>query len=964
LRNKFCEIKFLLENKSAVNVLIIGESKIDENDDSSLFEIPGYKFYRNDRTGRGGGVAMYVKNNITIIEENIDKDLEMILVKLKFPNNYVLSVFGVYRSPSNPSIEKENFFFEQLEIKITEQCSKTDNIIIAGDINYNMFEENNPLKDFCNEMDFTNTITSGTRSHYSRTDPKTLIYTLLDVILVLCSKIFITSKVFDCQFLTDHNLTISIFNIKTPNSIQQTFSSRCLNKGKLNKIKEDLKSTSFILIDKINNVHERWLAIENLIKESMNKFAPEKKMTIRTKNSVPWFDKELNSLSKKRTYFYNKAIKSRNSDSEKQSDQHLYYWSRFCDTKKRFSTAFRKKKCLYYNNVINDKKMTPFKLWNFLNPMLNPNKKSSNTPIIIHENNTYNEPKSLTSLFTEYFTTTITSLIILPIDNCIRYINIHFLYKVFHYKCFDFYFIHDFKVVEYLKKLKTKSSPGIIGIPTIIFSTCSEELSKPLASLFNLCIAKGEIPDSWKTSVVTPIYKKKGSKSDLSSYRPIAVSPPISKVFENILAGKIYYHFESNKMFSDSQYGFRKERSCEHALNDILENIRQGLDDDKISMAVLIDFRKAFDTVDHKLLIEKLRMYFFSPSAIKLMSNYLENRTFITKIGKSSSKPAPLNIGVPQGSVLGPLLFNIFINDMNFLDFKSKATLFADDTTLHIVGDSIENVCKDLQSDLILLLTWLHHNRLFINWDKTIAILFRKKTSKFKDVPKITVENNNIQFVEKSKLLGVTIDSNLDFHEHVSNTCKKANSKIFTIKRSLHLLPHNFRPTAFKLFIMPHFDYCSTLYFITNKLNESKLIKCYNKAIKVILNLNINEHIYNIEAQYNLLKLFNIYPLTIRKFIHLSNFIFNLFKNNNCTSLISYFNQNTTIQLREKFHHTPFNSNYQKYSFTSLGTNLLNKFIYNYVTADYSKCMFENMLIKNDLIMYKNCKLFFDSEYR
>lgn len=163
---------------------------------------------------------------------------------------------------------------------------------------------------------------------------------------------------------------------------------------------------------------------------------------------------------------------------------------------------------------------------------------------------------------------------------------------------------------------------------------------------------------------------------------------------------------------------------------------------------------------------------------------------------------------------------------------------------------------------------------------------------------------------------------------------------------------------------MPHFDYCSTLYFITNKLNESKLIKCYNKAIKVILNLNINEHIYNIEAQYNLLKLFNIYPLTIRKFIHLSNFIFNLFKNNNCTSLISYFKQNTTIQLREKFHHTPFNSNYQKYSFTSLGTNLLNKFIYNYVTADYSKCMFENMLIKNDLIMYNNCKLFFDSEYR
>jgi hypothetical protein len=177
-----------------------------------------------------------------------------------------------------------------------------------------------------------------------------------------------------------------------------------------------------------------------------------------------------------------------------------------------------------------------------------------------------------------------------------------------------------------------------------------------LTDLFNLCLSTGSIPDHWKVAFLTPFYKGKGSKSSLDNYRPISILSPISKVFENLLSIQLRQFFESNGIFSSSQFGFRKFLSCKIALNSMLDRRGVALDDRKYIIAIFLDFSKAFDTIDHELLLLKLTRYGFSSLSFNLIRSFLSNRFSITYFDEAKSKPEALKVGVPQGSVTGPLL--------------------------------------------------------------------------------------------------------------------------------------------------------------------------------------------------------------------------------------------------------------------------------------------------------------------
>ena len=339
---------------------------------------------------------------------------------------------------------------------------------------------------------------------------------------------------------------------------------------------------------------------------------------------------------------------------------------------------------------------------------------------------------------------------------------------------FSFKTIEREELYKEILNLDTTKACQEADIPTKVIKLNADLFADFLSSPFNNCIKTGEFPSRFKLADITPIYKK-GTKTSKDNYRPISILPNISKIFEKPIFKQVSMFFD--KILSNFQCGFRKGYSTQHCLLAMLQKWKWCQDQGKSIGALLTDLSKAFDCLSHGLILAKLHAYGFDYNALKLIYSYLSGRFQRTKVGTSFSSWKDVRFGVPQGSILGPLLFNIFLCDLFFMIEDIEFASFADNTTPYSTKDCIDDVISSLTKASEDIFKWFSDNEMKVNPEKCKLIVNSPENVSLK------LSDNSIESSNTVKLLGVEIDSNLTFKGHINSVCKKANQKLHALAR-------------------------------------------------------------------------------------------------------------------------------------------------------------------------------------
>ena len=421
--------------------------------------------------------------------------------------------------------------------------------------------------------------------------------------------------------------------------------------------------------------------------------------------------------------------------------------------------------------------------------------------------------------------------------------------------------------MEHLNNLKSKPTCGHDGISTKLLKACKNEICKPLTLIINqkLMLSTGIFPDTLKVAKVIPLFKK-GDHLLLDNYRPISILPSISKLFERIIFNQINAYFSSHDMYYNGQYGFRHKHSTQLAALELIDRVTQELDRGNTPINIFIDLSKAFDTLDHGILLSKLQYYGINGTALKLLTSYLSNRQQFVQIEDNKSHTIKIAMGVPQGSILGPLLFIIYINDIAYSSDLFKFINFADDTTLFTTLNNHDNINETINEELSKFHKWLKANKLSLNVNKTKAMAFHMPQKKVR-LPHLKIAGTNIEFVDNFNFLGITINKHLNWTSHINNVSVKISKTIGILNTLKHVLPINILRTIYNSLILCHLNYGVLLWGA--QLNDNdKLHKLQKKAVRIITTSRYFAHSEPILKQLYLLKSHDIYKLQLLKFIY------------------------------------------------------------------------------------------------
>lgn len=805
---KFHDICHFVFTKK-IDILAISESWLTTSIDSNSVSLNDFTLFRSDRISRGGGVCLYVRSCLRPKLLTSNKDIEQLWVAIKL-THITVSVGVAYKPPKFDY----RTFVDAFEESLSDHGSSSDIVICCGDINIDLLKPDETdtvyLRDMLDSLDLKQIIDKPTRiTENSRS--------LVD--LLMCSSQTLFNQVEVESFPgSDHESILSNFNIQRIKPQPVLKMIRDFRGFNFAEFENDLGKVSFHRIFYLDNIDDKLDFLNCSIAYLFDQHAPLKYIKV-SRGRDPWITDNVQLLMSLRNKAKQKFKRTKLSA----------HWNYYKSLRNLATLSIRNEKKAYFRHMAqqNDSK----KLWRELRRLNIVRAGANDIPYELRE------PHDINNFFIDSLP---------PTHDDQALISFYGSDRLGVGNGFSFSTVTEEVVLKLLLQIKSNST-GLDGLNIEMIRLCCPLIVPYLTHIINVCLCKSIFPTAWKNAMVIPI-PKTANPSCYAELRPISILPTFSKVMERIISTQINSYLATNNILSNVQSGFRPGYSCETALLNITDDIVGAADVGQLTALVLLDYTKAFDTISHAMMIAKLHYIGFDQGALSLIKDYLHNRTQLVKVSGLMSGVRRVECGVPQGSILGPLLFTIYTYDFNkVLDF-CNSHMYADDTQLYysFTPSNYESAVNEINSDLCKLQSISSKHSLHINLKKSGVLLFGNKCvrANLVNVIDCRIGGEKINIFDKMKNLGVVMDSNLRFREHVGGCVVKAYNSLRLLYPHRSSLDHETKKRMCEALVLSHFTYCSVLYGPCLDGDTSRKIqRVQNSCVRYISGLRKYDHI-------------------------------------------------------------------------------------------------------------------------
>lgn len=802
--SKMDQIRNILLNTDT-HILAVGETWLKSYHPAKDFKIDSFKLYRNDRELRScGGVCIFIKDHLRcrIVAESESSGpnktgTEFLFLEVVCPTKKIL--FGVvYKAPDVDELDVVTDLLSRLAPQFNE-------IIVTGDFNEDILKNNTRTQRFCgiihqHSMSILNTTCA---THF----PPNTSPTLLDLFLVSSPCNVLRCSQVNAPGISRHDFIFISYKFQVHGN--KVKCKRHLNNINVNSLLEDASALPWSDLLQIADVNETFDKLTNMIFGLLDDHAPLRTQKV-TKIGQPWFSNVVYKALIERDIAYRCWIRYKTEESHRS----------FKILRNKAVLEIRRAKYRYCLPRL-DWRLGSRNIWRNLRALnVVASRDSAPPPFTCEEFNQHllnNSPTSFDRSLPEQPPSSSHNA-----DTTL----------------FKFHQITEDEFVNAIHMVKS-DAVGLDNIPLSFIKLLLPVVGEIITKIFNKGICTSTFPDIWKSAKVLPVAKSFRSKT-CAEYRPISILPSLSKVFEIILKNQIMDHINKNSLLFENQSGFRTDHSAQTAVLQVTQLIRQAFEQHKISVLILLDFSKAFDTVHHNILCSKLTTQFnFSQSAVKLIKSYLSDRLQSVWIDEVCSTPLPVTAGVPQGSVLGPILFSLFINDLPKVLRMSQCHLYADDVQLlaHRDPKDLVEFIGDFNLELAAVSEWAKLNHLTLNASKTQAILLTNNPKLDLAIPNVILDGKSVPFADSVTDLGFTLTRNLSWNEDATNVAAKIFGGLRSLWSHQRNLPLKTRVNLVKTLLMPHFCYGSVVYAKLSVAAEKTLQRAFNACIRFVSGL-------------------------------------------------------------------------------------------------------------------------------